>query len=98
MAKIIVSTSNNNPVAKQYQKEVHLINIIEVKFLMVLAGTITSLSSSGLTTIQYKINAGSYATPSFPLAYAANDVITFTYAYTDLTALTGNLILIGKDN
>lgn len=93
----ITVTPNKTSTPKDFQKESALVEVIEMPFLMVRAGALTSIASSGLTLIQYKINGGTYATPTYPLAYAANDVVWFTWAYTDLDSLTGNLILIGHD-
>jgi hypothetical protein len=95
---INVHTSDNDPLVKKYHREVNVSERIEAQFFMIAPGRIESIHSSGLTTIQYKINNGTFATPVPPIVYAANDVITFTYAYTDLATLTGNLIIKGKDN
>ncbi len=82
---------------KYYQKEVNLFALLNVQFLMVRAGAISSVSSTGITTIEYKINAGTYGALSFPISYAANDVITFAFSYTDSEAAVGSMILFGKD-
>lgn len=83
---------------KYYEKEVRLTSLLETAFLMQKSGKATGISSSGLTTIQYKINNGTYATPVFPFTYTAGDVIYFSYSYTNQISVSGNLILSGKDN
>lgn len=83
---------------KYYEKEVHVVSLLQTSFLMIKAGTANAINSVGLTTIQYKINNGTYATPVFPITYNAGDVIWFQYAYSDQVNVTGNLILQGKDN
>lgn len=82
---------------KYYRKEVTLHTDTAVQFLMDRAGSLTSMATTGLTAVQYKINSGSYSTPSYPIAYSANDVISFTYTFTDATGLRGNIVLYGKD-
>lgn len=83
---------------KYYEKEVRLINVIQTSFLMVKSGTLNAIVSSGITTIQYKINSGSFATPEFPISYDAGDVIWFAFTYSDQLNVTGNLIIQGKDD
>lgn len=104
MATINVGTGTgnggNNGTAnvKDFQMQAGLVGIVSAPFLMRVAGQLTALSSAGITTIQYKKNAGAFASAVFPITYAANDVLTFTWMYTDLNNLSGNLILIGTDN
>lgn len=83
---------------KYYEKEARVTSLLVTTFLMVKSGKVNAIVSSGLTTIQYKINNGTYATPTFPFTYSAGDVIWFQYAYSDQINVTGNLILQGKDN
>lgn len=84
--------------SKYYQKEASVNTLHEVSFYMTKAGTLTNVVSSGLVTLERKLNSGSYGPATYPFSYAAGDTIYYSFGYSDSVILMGNLILIGKDN